>query len=306
MKSQKLRSFAGFALSIVLGVQSLVLPAAAERENMALRLELEKTEVTVASLENADVVIHGALYIEHYSGICSMRIVVASDEGITVENGGFSDPCYLEGRDEKRNVYNLYSEVHDVSNLVMWYGPNAADGVSYADTPVSDENASFIVFDVRVPQGTAAGSYDIYLDQRSLTLSSGKQFPLFKLHAEAGEYGDDLPDVDVIGCTITVKDDSVAEGVPGDVNSDGAIDTTDAVRVLQFYNACHVMGNGVERDYMEKLDQAAPDVAFAVSDVNKDGIRDIADAVLILRYYTHHDILNDSITWDELMTGGRE
>lgn len=301
MRNRKLLSFAGFALSMMLGVQSLTLPVVAEGETMALRLEVEQTELTVASLADADAVIHGALYIENYSGICSMRIVVSSDEGITVENGGFSDPCYLEGRDEKRNVYNPYSEVHDVSNLVMWYGPTAADGVSYADTPVSDENAPFIEFDVRIPQGTAAGAYDIYLDQRSLTLESGKLFPLFKLHSEAGEYGDDLPSVDAIGCTITVKDTSAAEGILGDVNSDGKIDTVDAVRVLQFYNACHVMGDDVEEDYKEKLDALKPDVAFAVSDVNADSIRDTADAVLILRYYTHHDILNDNITWAELI-----
>lgn len=301
MRNRKLLSCAGLALSMLCGVQAFPLPAAAVGENMALRLELEQTELTVTSLADADAVIHGALYIENYSGICSMRIVVASDAGIMVENGGFSDPCYLEGRNETRNVYNPYSEVHDVSNLVMWYGPTAADGVSYADTPVSDENASFIEFDVRVPQGTAAGEYDIYLDQRSLTLSSGKLFPLFSLYAEAGEYGDDLPAVDAIGCTITVKDNSAAEGNLGDVNSDGKVDTVDAVRVLQFYNACHIMGNDVEEDYKEKLDAAHPDVAFAVSDINGDRIRDTADAVLILRYYTHHDILNDGITWDELI-----
>lgn len=304
MKKRKPRSVVWLALSIILGARSLILPAAAEGENMALRLELEQTEVTVSSLRDADVVIHGALYIDNYSGICSMRIVVSSDEGITVENGGFSDPCFLEGRDEVRNVYNSYSEVQDVFNLVAWYGPTAADGISYADTPVSDENASFIEFDVRVPQGTAAGTYDIYLDQRSLTLESGKLFPLFSLYAEAGKYGKDLPAVDVIGCTVTVKDDSDLEAALGDINRDGKIDTIDAICVLQFYNACHIMGNGVEDDYKMKLDETAPDVAFLVSDINGDSIRDTADAVLILQYYTHHDILNDDITWDELVSSG--
>ncbi len=305
MRNRKLLSCMGLALSMLFCAQSFALSAAAENETMALRLELEQTELTAESLADADAVIHGALYIDNYSGICSMRIVVSSDEGITVENGCFSDPCYLEGRDEERNVYNPYSEVHDVSNLVVWYGPTAADGVSYADTPVADENAPFIEFDVRVPQGTAAGEYDIYLDQRSLTLSSGKLFPLFKLHAEAGEYGEALPAVNAIGCTITVTDDSAAEGVLGDVNSDGAVDTADAIRVLGFYNACHIMGNDVEADYKEKLDMVKPDVAFAVSDVNADNIRDTADAVLILRYYTHHDIMHDDITWEELI-GSKE
>ncbi len=303
MRNRKLLSCAGLALSMLFAVQPLAaLPVNAEGESMALRLELEQTELTAESLAEADAVIRGALYIDNYSGICSMRIAVSSDEGITVENGGFSDPCYLEGRDEERNVYNPYSEVHDVSNLVAWYGPNAADGVSYADTPVADANASFIEFDVRVPQGTAAGEYDIYLDQRSLTLSSGKLFPLFKLHAEAGEYGEDLPAVEAIGCTITVTGESVVEGMLGDVNCDGKVNTADAVRVLGFYNACHIMGNDVEEDYKEKLDAVNPDVAYAVSDVNDDKIRDTADAVLILQYYTRRDIMNEDITWEDLLS----
>ncbi len=298
MKNRTYLPCIGLMMAMVLCGQSLALPAAAEGETMAFRLELQQTELTVESLAVADAVIHGALYIDDYSGISSMRIVLANDEGITIENGGFSDPCYLVGRDEDCNIYNAYSETHDVSNMVVWYGPIADDGISWGNTPVDDAAASFIEFDVRVPQGTAAGEYDIYLDQRSLTLTSGKLFPLLSIYAEEGEYGDDLPAVETIGCTINVVDNS---GTRGDVNSDSAVDITDAIRVLSFYNACHVMGTGVEDLYKEKLDPVKPDAAFAVSDVNNDSVRDIADAVLILRYYTYRDIMRQDITWEELI-----
>ena len=59
-----------------------------------------------------------------------------------------------------------------------------------------------------------------------------------------------------------------AEGLCGDVNGDGAIDTADAVLVLQY--AAELIG--------------ATDLDTAPADVNRDGTIDTADAVLILQY----------------------
>ncbi len=295
---------AATAAALVLSTGCFSLPAVAADVQMTFRLTVEENLFTVQELAESEQVVHGAMYIENYTGISSMRIVIANSEGIVIENGGFADPCYLEGREESRNVYNSYSEVHDVSNLIAWYGPYADDGVSWADTPVADENAAFVEFDVRIPQGTPAGQYQIYFDTRDLELSSGKLYPLFNVYCFGGKYDDiELPAVLREECSITVVDESVLNGTGnlGDVDSDGDVDTTDAMSVLHFYNACHVIGDGNESEYMERLDPVLPEVAYSVSDINGDGIRDTVDALWIILYYNRVTLLGEDITWEQLL-----
>ena len=299
-----LKRAAAAAAACMLGIGCCTVPAAAADAPMTFRLTVDNDLFTVQELAESEQVVHGAMYIENYTGISSMRIVIANSEGIIIENGGFADPCFLEGREESRNVYNPYSQVHDVSNLIAWYGPYADDGVSWDDTPVADENAAFVTFDVRIPKGTPAGQYQIYFDTRDLVLSSGKLYPLFNVHSFNGDYDDiELPAVVREDCTITVVDDSVAPGTGnlGDVDSDGDVDTTDAMSVLQFYNACHVMGNGNESEYKERLDPALPEVAYNVSDINGDGSRNTVDALWIILYYNRVTLLGEDISWEQLL-----
>ena len=53
----------------------------------------------------------------------------------------------------------------------------------------------------------------------------------------------------------------------GDVNSDGKIDTTDAMYILQF-----------------AIGKASEDMDAEVADTNGDGVTDTTDAMLILQY----------------------
>lgn len=299
----RLKRAAAAAAALVLSTGCFSLPAAAADTPMTFRLTVDNDLFTVQELAESEQVVHGAMYIENYTGINMMRFVIGNDEGIVIENGGFSDPCFLEGDynpETSENVYNDYAETYDKRNLVMWYGP----GAIWANGVVADETASLVEFDVRIPQGTAPGKYNIYFDQSVITLSSGKTAEMFYVYNEDGKYGkEDRPAVGTEGCTITVVDDSVAPGTGnlGDVDSDGDVDTTDAMSVLQFYNACHVMGNGNESEYKERLDPVLPEVAYNVSDINGDGSRNTVDALWIILYYNRVTLLGEDISWEQLL-----
>lgn len=271
--------------------------AAEEEAPMSFRLTASQTYLTASQVAEGDVVLRGAMYIDNYSAINMMRFVIGSDAGIVVENGAFSDPCFLEGDydpETSQNLFNPYSAIHDVANMVTWYGP----GALWEDGAVADEDASFVEFDIRIPQGTAPGRYNIYFDQRDLTLSSGAKFSLFNVYCEAGKYGqDDRPAVAVENCFVTIE----PAALRGDVTCDGEIDSQDAIAVLQFYTDYSVIGSGTLEACLPTLNELYPHTAYEAADADLNGVCDTADAIAILEYYTYVTLLESDMTWDEIL-----
>ena len=85
----RLKRAAAAAAALVLSTGCFSLPAAAADTPMTFRLTVDNDLFTVQELAESEQVVHGAMYIENYTGISSMRIVIANSDGIIIENGGF-------------------------------------------------------------------------------------------------------------------------------------------------------------------------------------------------------------------------
>lgn len=288
---------AAVLVAAVIGAQMCHVSAAEEDAAMSFRLTASQNYLTASQVAEGDVVLRGAMYIDNYTAINMMRLVIGSDEGIVIENGAFSDPNFLEGDyapDTSQNVFNSYSETHDVANLITWYGP----GALWEDGAVADENASFVEFDIRIPQGTAPGRYNIYFDQRDLTLSSGLKFPLFTVYCEAGKYGqDDRPAVAVENCFVTIEPSALR----GDVTCDGIVDPQDAIAVLRFYTDYNVIGAGALEECLPALNELYPHTAYEAADADLSSACDTGDAIAILQYYTSVTLLEMDVTWEDVL-----
>lgn len=271
--------------------------SAAEDAGMTFRLTASQTYLTASDVAEGDLVLEGAMYIENYSGINMMRFVIGNDEGIVIENGGFSDPCYLEGDydpETSANVYNDYAETFDKRNLVVWYGP----GALWENGVVADETASFVEYDIRIPQGTAPGRYHIFFDQSEVTLSSGKTAEMFYVYNQEGKYGvDDRPAVAVENCFVTIEPAALL----GDVDCDGSIGTPDAQGVLAYYVMRNVMQEKDELKCMLRMNELYPHTAFEAGDVNDDGLCDVADVLAVLEYFVIENIIGKEPDWDTII-----
>lgn len=283
------------AAAVVLTANGLTASVSAEETRMTFRLEASRSYLFASEVKETDVVLQGAMYIEHYSGINMMRLTLGSDPEIVIENGGFSVPNFLDDPYDydpelTSNSYNDYSSVQDVHNLVAWYGP----GMINTNGIIDDPDASFLTFDVRVPQNIPVGQYQLYFDQRVLKQSSGKDFPLLSVYAEEGEYGNDLPAIDLQSFTFTVEPDPVR----GNVNGDGRVDVADAMCVLRYY-AAGLVGKA-EKERMELLHKEYPHMGYAAGNVDNNTICDLNDATFILRYYVA-TLIGDELNWDQII-----
>lgn len=271
--------------------------SAADTADMTFRLTASQTYLTASDVADGDMVLDGAMYIDNYSGINMMRFVIGNDEGIVIENGGFSDPCFLEGDynpETSANVYNDYAETFDKRNLVVWYGP----GSIWTNGVVADETASLVEFDIRIPQGTAPGRYNIYFDQSVITLSSGKQAEMFYVYNEDGKYGeDDRAAVGAEGCFVTIE----PAALRGDVDCNGAITSADAMDVVRYYVMKEIIGETDEMKCMLAMNELYPHTAFEAGDVDYDGTCTMYDGLCILKYFVTETILGKTPDWDVIV-----
>ncbi len=279
----------------VLTVNGMTASVPAEEAGMTFRLEASRSYLFASEVKEADTVLQGAMYIENYSGINMMRLTLGSDPEIVIENGGFSSPNFLDDLydydpDLSANIYNAYSSVHDVYNLVTWYGP----GMINENGIVDDPDASFLSFDVRIPQNIPVGQYRLYFDERVLKLSSGKDYHLLSVYAEEGEYGKSLPAIDLQAFTITVEPDPVR----GDVNGNGVIDVADAMCVLRYY-AAGLVGKP-ENERLMLLHELYPHMGYAAGNVDQNTLCDLTDATAILWYYVA-GLIGDTPDWDAIL-----
>ena len=80
-------------------------PASAADDIMSFRMAADQTTVYTDALAEDDVVIGGGVYIDNYSGISNMRLILKSDAPLTIENGDFTrDPEKTDRWGEKLHM----------------------------------------------------------------------------------------------------------------------------------------------------------------------------------------------------------
>ncbi|MBP0971886.1 MAG: hypothetical protein J5753_07580, partial [Oscillospiraceae bacterium] len=144
--------------------------AAADDAVMTFRMAAETDTVTTDQLADGDVTVHGGVYIDNYTGLTSMRMMLKSDAPVVIENGGFTvdpektdasgQPMHLLFSEHADATYTQHSDFTGEDNIILWYAKNyTKDAIANINDPAS----SFVDFDVRIPQDTPPGDYSIYI-----------------------------------------------------------------------------------------------------------------------------------------------
>ena len=147
-----------------------IMPAAAADDVMTFRMAAETDTVSTAQLAEGDVTVHGGVYVDNYSGLTSMRMMLKSDAPLVIENGGFTvDPEKLDASGQPMHLlfsehadaaYTQHSNFTGEDNIILWYAKNyTKDAIASVNDPAS----SFVDFDVRIPKDTPPGDYRIYI-----------------------------------------------------------------------------------------------------------------------------------------------
>ncbi len=85
-------------------------------------------------------------------------------------------------------------------------------------------------------------------------------------------------------------------GLKGDVTLDDAVDTRDAIEVLQYYNSVTIMGN----TYEFHDDPYLHDLAFYLGDVYYTQTMNTVTAIAILQYYNRFTVIGEPVTWTDI------
>jgi len=301
----------GLAALCAAALTVTAMPAAAEDEAvMTLRMYAEQTYVMQSALSEEDAVIAGALYIDNYSGICTLNLHMLSDEPLHIESGDFTrDPSrqVYVGRDpdtkepiyeDKQTLFEDYSEarytqhsdITGLENVVMWCSP----GWTMNETAVlEDPDSSFLSFEIRVPKGTPAGQYRCYLATGMRELEGGKYSSEFYLTSDKGNVSEDVV---LQPCTITVE----PAALRGDVNCNGKIEAADAQRALHYYVDRLAQVSRSEQMLEVLFDTPFIHTAMEAADVDEDGNVSAVDAQCILQYYVLQ-LAGKTPNWDHVI-----
>lgn len=230
--------------------------------------------LTADSLKAADTVLSGKFWIDNYTAFTGMKTILTSDAPIVIENGAFTQPYFFKSASYRS--YTQKSVVNGDTNIVMWTGPDSLEtGVAVCE--VANPGGSFAEFDVRVPQGTEAGVYQLGFRQGITTGATGIVYPDTYVQNDT----EDVPTT-FAGCKVIVEPDAMR----GDVDCDGKITLTDAKRLLDYVTytqLAYMTPNDAETaallgtEYIHTAQQAG--------DASLNGALGHDDAALILRYF---------------------
>lgn len=266
---------------------SSMLSASAADNIMTFRIDADETYVSLGQLEEGDAILKGAVYIDNYSGLSSLRLIFKGDEPLAIENGDFTrNPDKKEAKSDElvhkmfekhdQAEYMQYSEITGESNVVLWY----ADGyVEDAVGKQTDPDSSFVNFDVRVPKDAAPGDYKCYISTEiKKNIADQLEEDFF---AYAG------PKQLVLDTDVALTPMTVSVYLRGDVTCDGKVDVKDAQNALKLYTNEQVAGLVLTEDELkETLGTDHIRAARRAGDIAGDGKVDVSDAQSILRYYT--------------------
>ena len=277
------------AAAITLSSTAMLPVSADEEKVMTFRMDADKTYVCLDD-QKEDTILKGALYIDNYTGLTSMRLMLKSDEPVIIENGGFTvdpvkkdadgEPMHLLFAEHADSNYTQKAEVTDDTNVVLWYAKNyTRDAVA----AVNDATSSFVHFDVRVPKGTKPGDYKCYISENITKNIAG----LNEYDSFVYQGGDTL----VFHENLMLEPLTVSVYLRGDMNMNGEVSIDDAQLTLKAYTA-QVAGNPTDLTPAQ----------IKASDVNEDGEVSVDDAQSILKYYTGKYVAGkDDFTWDDVI-----
>lgn len=270
-----------------------------EAAPMTFRISAETTYFTEEELAKAKKVVPAALYIDNYSGICSMKTRIKSEGKITVINGDFTrDPDQTE-IDEGKVVnkpaffethgtatYTRYSsDTGKLMNIALWYSPD-----SFPPTPgvVANPESSFLSFDINIPKATAAGVYRVYV-------SKDFDEALYSYDTFVYDANNQQLDVPVQDCRIVVEPGALR----GDVDCDGEITARDPQCALRYYANVTVSESEPTNEDLERI-LTTPYIHTSMEAANVDANTkiDLIDSMAILRYYAYR-MSDMEVSWDE-------
>jgi hypothetical protein len=253
---------------------------------MTLRMDAEQTAVSTGQLAENDAVIKGGVYIDNYTGINKMRLILNSDGPVTIENGDFTRVEGEEGSNGEPQLaffkkyslatYTQESLIDDDKNIALWHGPGANE---CSNGEVYHADSSFLSFDIRVPKDTPVGDYSCFISTERKDIGGGMVSPDFYAYSEDGRLTENQ-DILLKPVTISVYN-------RGDVNCDGNISVEDAQYALNHYVAVGVNGSNPTDEELETLlGTKHINAARRAADASEDGELSIDDVQNILLYAT--------------------
>ncbi|MCQ2416443.1 MAG: dockerin type I domain-containing protein [Oscillospiraceae bacterium] len=277
----------------ILSVISSSAICASADDMMVIRMTGERDAVTVEELASQDAVVHGELKIENYKDFSYLRTILRSDDPLSIENGGFvytddthSELALFGGYDTA--IYTQYSEITGKKNYALYYAKDCAFGKM---AEVVDPDSALVSFDIRVPQGTAAGDYTLFISQEQRVNSVGQREDDFFCTA-------DMEDL-IVGEDLVLEPLVFSVFSYGDVNLDGQVSAIDAQHVLSYYLETEVAQNVLtEEDFCKLMETTAPKATLHAMDVNLDDARNSLDAQDILAYYLD-SVVGNQPSWKQ-------
>ncbi|MCQ2407459.1 MAG: hypothetical protein MJ065_02890 [Oscillospiraceae bacterium] len=279
------------------------LPVSAESETMTFRLSAEQQYFSRDQLADGDITVPGGLYIDNYSGINKLRVVLTSDAPLHLDNGDFawdtSDPS-------KKNVlaffksystamYTQKSVIDDSENIATFIGPENDKGGSFIlNGEVNLPDAPFVRFDLRVPADTPSGDYSCGISTFVRTEDIGGEIfrnPDFYAYSEAGQLTE--------GEDILLQSFPVSVYLRGDVNCDEKVTVEDAQAALLYYTAVISHKEMTEDEIAELFGTKSIRAAQKAADASADGSFDVDDPQAILLYYTM-GITGKTASWSDI------
>ena len=284
---KQFKIFAAAAAAMLCSTAAL--SVSAEEAVMTFRMDADKTAIPVSELEETDAVAKGAVYIDNYTGLTSLRLILKSDSPLVIENGAFTadpekkdkdgNPVHLLFAEHDQAEYMQYSEITGASNVVLWY---AKDYVHDKTATVTDAKSSFVNFDIRIPKGTKPGDYKCYISTEVLTNEANQKEEDFFAYGGADQLELDK-DVKLTPVDIAVY-------LLGDTNLDGVIGIEDAQMTLKAYT------DGIAG----KASTLTP-AQINSADVTGNKEVGVDDAQYILKYYTEKYVAAKDTTWEKLL-----
>lgn len=303
MKQHKI--FAAAAAAMLFA--SAAVSASAADEPMTFRIDAKESAVCLDNMTE-DAVLKGDVFIDNYTGLTSLRLILKSDDPIVIKNGDYTrDPAKFEPttnkNEEPKHLQLLfpehdqadyfdfsnypedkpkpwYYEYYKNANIVLWYAKNSSnEAIATAANP----DSSFVHFDIRVPKSTKPGDYKCYISEEVITNPAGQKEEDFFAYCGAKQL--------VLDQNVKLAPLDVAVYMIGDTNLDGTVDVQDAQTTLIAYTE-GIAGND------PKLTKAQ----IMAADVVKDGKVSVDDAQVILKYYTEKVVAGKKdTTWEQFL-----
>lgn len=297
------KSFLTVALT-AMTICALAQPVSAEGSQMTFRFAAEKNAFTTDELADADAGSSGGLYIDNYTGIAELRMILCSDAPVTIEDGKFAlDPN--KELDADGNIRHAFFEAHstamytqkslidDDTNIILWAGKETGQADAFhANGVIRDASQPFLRFEYRIPKGTPAGDYVCNISQDVITNKAGfiEEDLTVSDSTHQLEYGKDF----------AIQPITISVYTRGDVNCDGTVSIEDAQSALNLYVEQGVAAQDLSDEAIEEIVRTKSICAAKyAADASMNGELDTADPQGILDYYVQ-SMSGSAVDWNSI------